>query len=76
MTTRHPDDKWDPEDYKAVGENHEQNNVRLFELGISLTLAANGQIVSIKHRVSRGVSETLYKWNGPQPQLPKQRTTH
>ena len=73
---RHPDDKWDPEDYETVGENYEMNSVRLNELGISLTMGANGQVIAIKHRVSRGVSEPLYKWTGPQPQLPKNRSVH
>ena len=73
---RHPDDKWDPEDYQNRGENHEKNDVRLYELGISLTLAANGQVMAIKRRVARGQSETLYKWTGPQPQLPKNPTKH
>jgi len=75
---RHPDDKWDPEDYENRGENYTMNSVRLFELGISLTIGPNGQVLGIKHKVKRGASEELYKWTGEQPQLPtrSKRTEH
>ena len=67
---RHPDDKWDGSDIHNRGENYEQNSARLYELGIHLTLGANGQVVVIKRKVARGASETLYKWTGDPPQLP------
>jgi hypothetical protein len=75
---RNPNDKWSPEDYEIRGENYTMNSVRLHELGLSLTIGANGQVMVIKHRVSRGASETLYKWSGDQPQLPprSERTEH
>lgn len=74
----HPDEKWSPEDYENKGENYTQNSAKLYELGIFLTLGANGQVVVVKHKVGRGASETLYKWTGPQPQLPprNRRTEH
>lgn len=76
--SRHPDDKWSPEDHATRGENYVMNSVKLFELGLHLTIAANGQVMVIKHKVGRGVSETLYKWEGDQPQLPlkSERTEH
>jgi len=60
------------------GENYWQNGERLRELGIHLTIAANGQVMVIKHSESRGLSTTLYKWEGDQPQLPprEERTEH
>ena len=73
---RHPDDKWGDEDIRNRGENYEMNSARLRELGVDLTLGANGQIMVIKHRVARGRSETLYKWHGPQPQLVVKGTLH
>lgn len=78
MARKHPDEKWDPEDYENKGENYTQNSVRLYELGIHLTIGPNGQVLGIKHKQSRGVSETLYKWTGDQPQLPfkDDRTEH
>jgi len=73
---RHPDEKWSEDDYHNRGENYEQNSARLYELGLHLTLGANGQVIAIKHRRSRGNSETLYKWTGAQPQLPTDRSIH
>lgn len=73
---RHPDDRWDESDIHNRGENYEQNSMRLHELGLHLTLGANGQVIVIKHTVKRGVSETLYKWTGTQPQLPTRVTRH
>jgi hypothetical protein len=49
-------------------ENFEQNTAKLAELGLDFTMGANGQILVIKRQVMRGVSETLYKWTGEQPQ--------
>lgn len=69
-------DRWAEEDFKSQGQHYEMNNVRLAELGLSLTLGANGQVLVIKHRVSRGVSENLYKWTGPQPQLKVEGSIH
>lgn len=65
-------------DDNMQGENYWQNGERLRELGIHLTIGANGQIVGIKHSEARGVSEPLYKWTGLQPQLPvrSKRTEH
>jgi len=57
------------EDDMNKRENHDLNENRLAELGIHLTIGSNGQVLVIKNRVSRGVSETLYKWTGEQPQL-------
>ncbi len=51
------------------GENHWWIGELCRELGIHITFGANGQIVGLKHSVKRGVSTTLYKWTGPQPQL-------
>lgn len=68
---RHPDDKWDDSDKEIRGENYTMNGGRLNELGIDLTIGANGQVLVVKHKVSRGVSETLYKWGGDQPLLTK-----
>lgn len=78
MARKHPDEKWDPEDYATRGENYTMNSAKLYELGLHLTIAANGQVMVIKHKVARGVSETLYKWDGDQPQLPlkSERTEH
>lgn len=73
---RHPDDRWDDDDYRTRGENYEMNSVRLHELGIFLTIGANGQVLGIKRRVDRGVSETLYKWTGDQPQLNREGSLH
>ena len=69
---------WAPEDDETKGENYTYNARRCYELGLHLTFGANGQIVVIKHRVKRGVSETIYKWTGAQPQLPPkaERTEH
>lgn len=60
------------------GENYWMNGERLRELGISLTIGANGQIIGIKYSEARGISEPLYKWTGEQPQLParKDRVEH
>lgn len=52
------------------GENYWQNGELLRELGIHLTIAANGQVMGIKYSAQRGVSTELYKWTGDQPQLP------
>lgn len=76
MMGRHPDDKWGDEDIHNRGENYTMNSARLSELDLHLTLGANGQVVVIKRKVKRGVSETLYKWTGPQPQLPTDRSVH
>ena len=73
---RHPDDKWDESDIHNRGENYEQNSMRLYELGLHLTIGPNGQVLVIKHSAKRGVSETLYKWTGAQPQLPIKVTRH
>lgn len=73
---RHPDDKWSDEDIHNRGENYEMNSARLSELDLHLTLGPNGQVIVIKRRVKRGVSETLYKWTGTQPQLPEGRSVH
>lgn len=51
------------------GENYWQNGEALRELGIHLTIGANGQVLGIKHSRQRGVSVDLYKWTGLQPQL-------
>ncbi len=56
-------------DDNMQGENYWQNGEALRELGIHLTIGANGQVLAIKHSAQRGVSSTLYKWNGPVPQL-------
>ncbi len=60
------------------GENYWMNGEMLRELGIHLTMGANGQIIVVKHSKQRGVSTTLYKWEGDQPQLPtrSERTEH
>ena len=65
-------------DDNMQGENYWQNGEMLRELGIHLTIGANGQVLNIKHSVKRGVSTNLYKWNGVQPQLParSERTEH
>jgi hypothetical protein len=65
-------------DDNMQGENYWQNGEMLRELGIHLTIGANGQVLGIKHSVKRGVSTDLYKWTGAQPQLPKraERTEH
>ena len=76
MMGRHPDDRWDAEDYRTRGENYEMNSVRLHELGLHLTMGANGQVLVIKRRVERGHSETLYKWTGNQPQLKREGSLH
>lgn len=51
-------------------ETHWMNGEMLRELGIHLTIGANGMIVAIKHSAQRGVSTDLYKWKGEQPQDP------
>lgn len=58
-------------DDNMQGENYWQNGEMLRELGIHLTIGPNGQVLGIKHSKQRGVSTPLYRWNGPQPQLPK-----
>jgi len=60
------------------GVNYWQNGELLRELGIHLTIGANGQVLGIKHSKERGVSTHLYKWTGEQPQLPtrSQRKEH
>ena len=63
-------------DDNMQGENYWQNGERLRELGIHLTFGANGQIIGIKHSQQRGLSEPLYKWTGPQPQLKIPKVTH
>ena len=65
-------------DDNMQGENYWMDGEALRELGIHLTIGANGQIVGLKHSSSRGLSTTLYKWTGPQPQLPvrSKRTEH
>lgn len=65
-----------PQDDNMQGENYWQNGEMLRELGIHLTIGANGQVLGIKHSKQRGVSTDLYKWKGPQPQLPTNRTVH
>lgn len=57
-------------DDNMQGENYWQNGEALRELGIHLTIGANGQVLGIKHSAKRGVSQELYKWKGEQPQLP------
>lgn len=57
-------------DDNMQGENYWFNGERLRELGIHLTIGANGQIIGIKYSSKRGVSESLYKWTGAQPQAP------
>lgn len=51
---------------------------RMAELGLYLTLGPNGEVLVIKRRVGRGASETLYKWDGKQPQqvLPPIKEMH
>lgn len=56
-------------DDNMLGENYWQNGARLQELGIHLTLGANGQVLGIKYSEKRGVSEKLYTWNGEMPML-------
>lgn len=65
-------------DDNMQGENYWQNGDALRELGIHLTIGANGQVLGIKHSSQRGVSQDLYKWTGEQPQLPPRhlRTEH
>ncbi len=65
-------------DDNMQGENYWQNGELLRELGIHLTIGANGQVLGIKYSAQRGVSTKLYKWTGPQPQLPSrsERTEH
>ena len=60
---------WGPNDEVFRGENYEMNNVELYNLGLHLTLDASGRVLVIKRRVQRGVSQTLYKYTGPIPQL-------
>lgn len=48
-------------DNKGLYEIAEQ---RMVELGLHLTLDAEGRILVIKRRVARGQSETLYRHNG------------
>jgi hypothetical protein len=68
MARRHDDN--------MQGENYWQNGEALRELGIHLTIGANGQVLAIKHSKQRGVSQSLYRWNGPQPSLPSGQTRH
>ena len=63
-------------DDNMQGENHWQNGDMLRELGIHLTIGANGQVLGIKYSKQRGISTDLYRWTGPQPQLPKERIVH
>lgn len=64
------------DDSNQIGENYVMDAEKLRELGISLTMGPQGQILVMKYRVKHGMSTQLYKWTGPQPRLPKNPTRH